>query len=288
MRDALDRFYTQKGTAVACVQKVSKIFVNPDVVFEPSAGEGAFIEPIKEYLPNADKKFYDIDPKHPEAIQKDFLKLSKQELFEKNNDAILQTSYDKIVMAVGNPPFGQRSALAKKFIKHCMDLEANVIAFILPDTFSKEINQRIFPKNWRLILEEKLPKNSFVFEGVEFHIPCTFYLWTSCENVAKDHNLRKYKPKKPVDYCFVARGSNEADFTINGTNGRVKNLTEITNSKAEHYIRVNDRTNIEKIRQNFSKLNFDFKSSVNGGVAWINQDDINEAYGTTYPDSIQN
>ena len=65
-----------------------------------------------------------------------------------------------------------------------------------------------------------------------------------------------------------------ADFTINGNNGRIKDISQVTNPKAEHYIRANS----PNIRDELSKVNFNFNSSVNGGNAWIGQQDIIKAY----------
>lgn len=67
----------------------------------------------------------------------------------------------------------------------------------------------------------------------------------------------------------MSRGSDEADFSINGNNGKVKDLVSITNPKAEHYIRVTSRDTktIKEMRLLCSEFTYDFKSSLNGGNA---------------------
>lgn len=91
---------------------------------------------------------------------------------------------------------------------------------------------------------------------------------------------------RPKEFTIVKRQSPEAHFSINGNNGKIKKIDEITNPKAEHYIKVNsfDKKNsatveeVEKVKELMKMLKFDFYSSVNGGVAWINSEDIYRAF----------
>ena len=78
------------------------------------------------------------------------------------------------------------------------------------------------------------------------------------------------------------RGSKEASFVLNGNSGKIKDLNEVTNSKAEHYINVNEGFDEQTIRNRLSDLKFDFNSSVNGGNAWLGQQDILRAYHEKY------
>jgi hypothetical protein len=112
-----------------------------------------------------------LEPKSPKIKKQDFLKLEFDE------------KWGNRVLFVGNPPFGQRSMLAKSFIRHAIELNATTIAFILPDIFSKTTNQKftLFPKGWHMIDEKKLPDNSFfIIDNVGnkkcYHVPCTFYI----------------------------------------------------------------------------------------------------------------
>ena len=94
--------------------------------------------------------------------------------------------------------------------------------------------QRVFPKDWKL--EKKLVLDcDYKASGVKYFIPSTFFVWTK---KAVSNDLRKVKPKETTDFVFLSRGDKAADFTINGNNGKIKSLAEVTNSKAEHYIKV--------------------------------------------------
>ena len=99
-------------------------------------------------------------------------------------------------------------------------------------------------------------------------------MWTKRDS---DINLRQVKIDSSEDFEFLSRGNENADFTINGNSGKVKELYEVTNSKAEHYIKAKNK-NVEELKEIFKHLDYTFLSSVNGGNAWIGQQDILKAY----------
>lgn len=254
MSEQLDKFYTKPEIAKNCILKIQDI-ESYSLIIEPSAGNGSFSDLLNCVA-------IDIEPENKNIKQQDWFDFKKVE--------------NKRVLVIGNPPFGKRSSLAKKFIKHAITIGADTIAFILPETFSKLSNQSetIFPKNWKLILEENLPKKSFLIEGKEYHVPCRFYIWTK-DNV--DINLRKVKLLESDDFSFLPRGSKDADFSINGNNGKIKEIHEITNPKAEHYIKAKNKTK-DELKNIFANLKYEFLSSVNGGNSWIGQQEILDAY----------
>lgn len=271
-KNSLDKFYTRADVADSCVKMMHSIdsLGNYDVIIEPSAGDGAFLP----YLPSSTIA-YDIAPESSRITQADFLKVNELPFNGSDNENVR-------ALFIGNPPFGTRGSLAKKFIEHCISLGATTIAFILPNTFSKETNQRMFGSDWRLIERKRLPRDSFTLDGAKYHVPCSFYVWTRDESIQKTIDLRAHKPAQPKDYRFLRRGDPNADFSLNGNNGKTKSIGEITNPKAEHYIKACDAIEPEELRRRFDSLSFDFESSANGGVAWINRDDINKAYSDAY------
>ena len=122
----LDKFYTKKDIANKCLALIPN-FDSYETIIEPSAGDGVFSKQINNCIA------YDIEPDCESIIKQDFLLLNKIEGGKK--------------IFIGNPPFGERTLLAKKFIQHSIILGAETIAFILPDTFSKFLMQKIFPQN---------------------------------------------------------------------------------------------------------------------------------------------
>jgi hypothetical protein len=156
----LDQFYTTENNVTVCMQIYEKFIVidkEKDIIIEPSAGCGCFINDINR-LCNT-KIFVDIDPKH-KAIQKgDFLE------FNNNLDKF------KKVHIIGNPPFN----IVTKFIKKASKI-ANIIGFILPLSFVKESRKKIFPLNFHCVHEHVLLNNDFYFNNNVRKIPTVFQI----------------------------------------------------------------------------------------------------------------
>ncbi|WP_036438081.1 hypothetical protein [Mycoplasmopsis gallinarum] len=263
-----DQFYTKENVVELCKKSLLQ-FNNYDVFIEPSAGEGAFLNIFANTLA------YDIDPKQTKIMKQDFLELD----LNFNN---------KKVLVFGNPPFGSRSILAKKFIKKSISLGANAIAFILPNIFKKAINQtyRLFPEEWKLINIIDLPKESFYVydknQYINYHVPCSFFVWIK-NDMSNLPNLRKNKINLEIkEFIFVKRNSSEADLTINGNSGKVRFPHEITNPKSEHFIKINTNFDLMEIKEKLNNLIYPKYSSVTGGNYWINQDQIKEAWIEKY------
>lgn len=255
---SIDKFYTQVEVAKECIDLVPDLDTY-DLIIEPSAGNGSFSSQLNCIA-------YDIEPENKNIIKQDWLTTKPVK--------------NKRILVIGNPPFGSRSSLAKAFIRHSQAIGAETIAFILPDTFSKLSNQSLtlFPKDWKLIVEHKLSNSNFIIQESTkpYYVPCTFYVWTKRDS---DINLRQVKIEANDDFEFLSRGSKDADFTINGNSGKVKEIYEVTNSKAEHYIKAKKK-NVEELKEIFRNLDYTFLSSVNGGNAWIGQQEILKAYTT--------
>ena len=86
-RNIIDKFYTNESAVNLCCSLISeKLSINSeDLIIEPSAGNGSFIEAIK--LMSLNYKFYDLKPESPEIIEQDYLDLNYQHIqsqFKKN------------------------------------------------------------------------------------------------------------------------------------------------------------------------------------------------------------
>lgn len=248
-----DQYYTKPEVAKLCVRHIDDLD-SYDNIIEPSAGNGAFLE----YLPKYEA--YDILPEHKDIIRQDFLLLDK--------------NYDGKTLFIGNPPFGKRYSLAKAFIKKCIELNAYTVAFILPDTFKKRTNQgyNIFPKQYYLQAVIDLPHNSFFNGKEEYDIPCAFFIWTR----DKCNDLRNTIKETTNDFIFLKRGDINCDFCLNGNSGIIKDIGEVVNPKAEHYIKC--IASKEKVYTILSKLSYPKLSSVSGKNYWINQGMIIHEY----------
>lgn len=172
---------------------------------------------------------------------------------------------------------------AKRFIIHCIDLGADVIAFILPNTFNKITMQKIFPDNWRLISVTRLDKDSFHMpDGIQYGVPTSFMIWTSRNDIMTGVDLREHKYDAPSDWKYTIRNDKSADLCINGNSGKVRFPEEITNPKAEHFIECANRVDIDNVIAVFEKALdcglYRTESSVNGGNYWICRNELNRVY----------
>ena len=73
-RDTIDKFYTKQNVAQNCsniAQQLLNIDNEFDVVIEPSAGNGVFINSLTKICSNC--LFYDIQPEHELIITQDYL-----------------------------------------------------------------------------------------------------------------------------------------------------------------------------------------------------------------------
>jgi len=158
----LDKFYTKPSVSQQCVSAFIenvKIEEN-DLIVEPSAGNGSFIEPLESVKCN--KIFLDIAPENNQIIQTNFLNWKPPAVNGK-------------IHLIGNPPFGRQSSTAIKFIKHCGTF-ADSFSFILPISFKKQFNISKIPKKFHLVFERTLELNSFVKDGLESSVPTIFQL----------------------------------------------------------------------------------------------------------------
>lgn len=169
-RNKKDQFYTNNNISLICINNLLAILdINKEDLFiEPSAGDGAFSDYFKDNEYNI--QAYDIEPKKEYIKKCDFLTLDNS-IFNNNK-----------IHTIGNPPFGNQSSLAKKFIKICSEF-SDSISFILPKSFRKESYQKAFPLNFHLEKEYELESDIFTIDGKSHKVPCVFQIW-----IKKDTN----------------------------------------------------------------------------------------------------
>ena len=235
-RNGNDTFFTKKEVAHTCIQLIREVLfsdIKPgDLLIEPSAGDGSFIEPIKSLSQDfkASYKFYDIDPKHEEVEQLDFLTFTISEKILPNKEINIHF--------IGNPPFGRQSSLAKKFIKKCSDgkekEKVKSISFILPKSFKKESFQKTFPLGFHLVKEWNLPTNSFTVNGVDHDVPCVFQIWKR-----EDYEREINDKEEPNNFIFVKK-TEPHDISVRrlGINaGEVSKETAKKNPSSHYFLK---------------------------------------------------
>lgn len=176
----LDKFYTQPTVAKQCYDFLqSKLNINNTVTYlEPSAGNGAFLEFLPNYVA------LDIAPENDKIIQQDYLSY--------NTD---KTDF----ITIGNPPFGKRSALAIQFFNKAAEM-SNVIAFIVPVSFMKWSVQKCLSSNFALHNFLYLKSESFFVNGTPYSVRTVFQIWVKKDSVYDDgRNLRLTK-QPPISH----------------------------------------------------------------------------------------
>jgi predicted RNA methylase len=246
-RNPIDKFYTTTPIVSECISYVkSKIDIDKnDLIIEPSAGNGAFIDSIKSLSNHY--KFYDIQPEHKEIIKQDFLELD----FKFVND------YKK-VHVIGNPPFGKQSSTAIRFIKKCCEF-ANTISFILPKSFKKDSMIKVFHPKFHLLFQVDLKPNSFLQESKECNVPTIFQIW-------EKKSFDRVIPKKliPINYKFVKKYENpDISFRRIGVYaGKISTEIEDKSEQSHYFIKFMDDESIDNIILKLSNIKFEFNNTV--------------------------
>lgn len=244
-KNKLDQYYTKPVIADKCLDILLDYLEThlgtKDYSFvEPSAGTGSFLREGLKW------EAYDLEPKAPCIIKRDFF--------------TVEDLKGKIV--VGNPPFGFASSLALKFLNHCAEHEAKVVAFILPKTFKKTLFQDKVSGKLHLIEEVDLPKDSFLLDGEEYDVPCVFQVWESRECLRDKSTFNKYFTKGSEDcYDFLLR-------RVGGRAGKILKPCEFTASSSL-YVK-GDVTFITKYQEEILE-----QASYTAGVKSITLDEIN-------------
>lgn len=245
-RTTIDKYYTKPEIAELCISHIkTHISIKPtDLIIEPSAGNGAFIDYIK---PLTNTAFcYDLEPENVEIIKQDYLLLPYEKLLQEN------------VHIIGNPPFGRQSSLAIKFIKHSC-LFCTSISFILPKSFKKNSLKRAFPRRFHLLFECDIPQNSFLVGGVEHDVPCVFQIW---QKRLFDRGVAEVL--YPIYFAFVSKEEpHDISFRRVGVNaGVIDTQTEEKSKQSHYFIKFTNTLEIDVNIHALSSVVFEFNNTV--------------------------
>ena len=251
-RNVIDKFYTKKEVAMYCINLFKEYVApnNDDIIIEPSAGNGAFIDAIKSL--KCDYEFYDLEPEHEEIVKQDYL------LYNTNNNNNNNNNNTQKIHIVGNPPFGRQSSLAIKFIKKSCEF-CTSISFILPRSFKKDSLKKTFPLNFHLLFEIDLPENSFLVNAKEHDVPCIFQIW-----IKKTYNREVSAKLEPHNFVFVEK-TNNPSISIRrvGVNAGTIDVNSANKSVQSHYfIRFTNTNDLEKNIDLLKSIVYDSNNTV--------------------------
>ena len=256
-----DKFYTKNSTVKICIDTID--FDIYDFVIEPSAGNGSFLSKI----PHANKIGIDISPESDDILEMSWFDYSIPETYSKT-------------LIIGNPPFGLRNNLSKKFIKHSVSF-SNVytVAFVLPNVYNKHTMQRVIPKDYRIKTILELPKDSFEIKGETYHVPCSFYVFEKSKGPDLRFDISLYQDTSDWEYGKRF----DYNFYVMGASFEIKDKPEKNNRG--YYIKIKPNKDVDRVKNNFKRLRelkkqgqIEQYSSVSGGVAWITKPELIKIY----------
>lgn len=247
-RNTIDKYYTKSSVVDQCIELISNHIEisDDDLIIEPSAGNGTFIDKIKTLTNNC--LFFDIEPENDQIIRQDFLEYDYNEIKE---------SYRKIHI-VGNPPFGRQASMAIKFIKKCCEF-CDSISFILPKSFKKDSMQKHFPNNFHLVYELDLMEKSFLVNGNEYDVPCVFQIWQF-----RNERRREIIKLEPLHFKFVEKTEDpDISFRRVGVNASTISKTITDKSVQSHYfIKFTNNKTVDDNIETLKAVNFNFNNTV--------------------------
>ena len=259
-RNTIDKFYTKPeivNNFNNLIKSKLKIDKKNDLIIEPSAGEGAFINIIKELCKNY--LFYDIKPENDESDENN--KIVTQDYLTLEYKKLCLNKYNKIHI-IGNPPFGRQSSLAFKFIKISSNF-CNSISFILPKSFKKDSFKNKIPLYFHLIHEEDITENNaFLLNGEEYNVPCIYQIWEKKET----KRIIKEKEKIKKGYKFVKK-EDKPSISFRRVGVNAGNISKDCNDKSpqsHYFIEIEDDLFNDELFEKLEKLKFNSSENTVG------------------------
>ena len=224
----LDQYYTSEADMKYCVNKTLNILqengYEVNEFLEPSAGQGVFVNYLYTFSKNVIA--LDIEPKAENIIQADYL--------------TYELEYKKGRLIIGNPPFGSKLNLARRFYKKSIEM-GDYISFILPIS---QLNNSIFMYEFDLLYSEDL--GELVFSECR-KVRCCLNIY-----VRPEKGLNKKSKKTLKDVEIVRSDSKkysnfEYDIRMCQWGDVGKILKEGENYSSEYKIKIHNEDLKDKI-----------------------------------------
>jgi hypothetical protein len=234
------------------------------LLVEPSAGRGAFLT----LLPPDRRVALDLDPRHPEIRRGDFLSWSPP-------------PSAGATLTIGNPPFGQRAALAMAFILRAAAY-SDAFAFVLPRSFNKYTFQDRVPGDFHLV--GSFDCDDFCAEdGRPKRVRAVFQVWERRDqprpriepDACHPHFEMRHRHLSRTPPDAVARLGEEFAFAIAqvGSDFRPKEVAALT--RGSHWF---IKPLVPGVRRRFDVLDFGFLENMNTAHTSLSKRDIVRAY----------
>lgn len=234
-----DQYYTPYDVMEYCVNKswdiIKDLGFEVSEFLEPSAGEGVF----SDYLMTSglDVIAIDIEPKGENIIKADYL--------------TYDIEYKKGRFVIGNPPYGSKFNLGRKFYNKSCEL-GDYIAFILP---IRQLNNTQQLYKFDLVYSEDLGKIKF---SNKKYVHCCLNVYVRPKN-----GLNKKKTNKLKDITIVRQDSKkfkDMEYDIRmchwGDSTAGKILKENEHYSGEYKIKINNQELKDEIIKLFNNVNW--------------------------------
>lgn len=231
----LDKFYTKLTISKYCVEKINTEFKNYDIILEPSAGNGSFLN----FLPEEKRLGIDIEPENDE--------IKKINFFEFKPDK------NKKYLVIGNPPFSK----AVEFFNFAAEF-SDCICFILPRIFKRTSILNRLNLNFHLVFSEDLPKNCFI---PNMNAKCCFQIYKKSDKLReKKKIITKHKDFIFLNYKIIEQKlivPKNTDFALKAYGSNCGYITKDINNlrpKSWHFIKSN--IDIDELISRFNLLDY--------------------------------
>jgi len=285
---SLDQYFTKPTIAEKCLDKLLSFLVfhgfstHHCLWIEPSAGNGAFVD----HLNHRHFDFWagDIEPKHSLIHRHDYLKypLPQHKDFPDQQSRII----------IGNPPFGKKSKLVIEFINKSLT-HGHIVGFIVPIHMRKWSAQKMVNADARLIIDDILPEDSFLFLNKPYQLRCCFQVWTTLpDSTLPGDDLRLTQQPKTqhpdfdawqynctqqarkyfdLDWDFAVLRQGYGDFKLMYTQ---KDKAMLDTKKQWIFIKAKNPTVLNRLKS----INFELLSQKNTGTPGFGKADLVSAY----------
>ena len=226
--------FTDRSEARRLYELTCRIIAENGIKFdcwlEPSAGDGSFLD----LLPTHMRRGIDIDSRHPNVIEADFL------TFDGFEPGI-------IYAAIGNFPWGENNAV--KFFNRCAD-HCSVIASLMPLSFLRPHTINQLDPRFHCNYEEVSPRGEFA---------TVFQIWVRGDELREPIET----PREHPDFEFLPRDRpdlrEKADIVIRriGVNaGNILNPSEVPRADIAHWIKCRPGVDVEAVRARFRAIDW--------------------------------
>ena len=185
------------------------------------------------------------------------------------------------LLVVGNPPFGQRGALATRFIDHAM-IFADTVAFILPRSFNKFTLQNRVNQSFHLVHSSN-HSDVFDYDGEEAGVSVVFQVWqrsTRKRDLAKPSKTHTHFDMRHAHLSHLNAGQRMdlcdfAELALPQVGANFVPVDPRTVTQGSYwFIKLAD----DAFREAFDELDFSFLDGTNTAHMSLSKADIVQAY----------